>query len=49
MYLFDAVILTDARYINPAKVDWYVENVLREDEMVKEALEKRGLKVGRVY
>jgi glutathione synthase/RimK-type ligase-like ATP-grasp enzyme len=48
MYLFDAIILTDARYVNPPRVDWYVDNVLREDGMVMEALEKRGLKVNRV-
>jgi glutathione synthase/RimK-type ligase-like ATP-grasp enzyme len=47
MKSFDAVILTDARYINPAVTDCYVSNVLKEDGMVKEALEKRGLKVGR--
>jgi glutathione synthase/RimK-type ligase-like ATP-grasp enzyme len=48
MHRFDAVILTDARYVNPAGTGWYIENVLKEDGMVREALERRGLKVGRL-
>ncbi len=48
MIPYDAIILTEARYVNPQKRNWYVENVLKEDRMVKEALEARGLKIGRV-
>jgi glutathione synthase/RimK-type ligase-like ATP-grasp enzyme len=48
MKSFDALILTDARYVNPDRTDWYVNNVLKEDGMVREALERRGLKVGRL-
>jgi len=45
---YDIVILTEARYINPGKMDMYVRNVLSEEQMLTEALEKRGLSVGRV-
>ncbi|MEQ8524309.1 hypothetical protein [Gracilimonas sp.] len=45
--IFDIVILTDSRYINPSVPDGYVQNVLKEDQIVKEALEARNLRVGR--
>jgi len=45
---YDAVILTDARYVNPKKIDWYTENVLKEDGLLKKSLEDRGLQVERV-
>ncbi len=48
MSLFDIAILTEARYINPSKTDWYIENVLKEDGLVQSALEEKGLKVTRV-
>lgn len=44
---YDIVILTDKRYINPVKTDNYINNVLLEDNLVKQALEKNGLKVFR--
>ena len=47
MAFFDLIILTDSRYINPPSPGGYVQNVLNEDQLVKEALENRGLKVGR--
>jgi glutathione synthase/RimK-type ligase-like ATP-grasp enzyme len=47
-YKYDAVILTDRRYLNPDEGDWYIENIITEDDMVKKALEGRGFKVGRV-
>ena len=31
---FDVVLLTDSRYVNPSKVDQYIENVLNEDGLV---------------
>ena len=48
MHRFDAVILTDPRYVNPTGRGWYIENVLREDGMVRNALERRGLNVERL-
>ena len=45
--MFDITILTDHRYINPPKIDWYVQQVLDEDCLLQEELEKKGLKVCR--
>tara|TARA_B100001758_G_scaffold247581_1_gene266031 strand:+ start:8700 stop:9629 length:930 start_codon:yes stop_codon:yes gene_type:complete len=42
---FDIVILTDIRYINPKKTDWYINQVLLEDNILKKALEQQGLVV----
>jgi len=42
---FDITILTASKFLNPPKVDWYIQQVLDEDKFVKEALEKKGLKV----
>lgn len=46
---FDVVILTDARYVNPPEPEKneYVQNVLKEDELVKNALANQGLSVSR--
>ena len=44
---YDIVILTDHRFDNPEKTDWYIDQILLEDELVKKALEKKGLKVTR--
>jgi len=43
--IYDIVILTDCRYENPEKTDWYIEQILLEDGLVQSALEKKGLKV----
>jgi len=43
--MFDIVVLTQAEYINPDKVDWYVQQVLDEDNYVIDALRARGLNV----
>ena len=43
--MFDVVILTDHRYVNPTEVDWYIDQVLLEDNLLKTALENKGLKV----
>lgn len=48
MSLFDIAILTESRFINPKKTDWYIQNVLEEDGLVQKALESKGLKVTRV-
>jgi len=44
----DIVILTDSRYINPGQINEYNRNVLLEDKLVQDALEKLGLKVLRL-
>ena len=38
--MFDVVILTDYRYVNPEKVDWYIRQVLDEDRFLQTALER---------
>ena len=43
--MFDIIILTDHRYVNPERVDWYTQQVLDEDGLLKTALENKGLKV----
>ena len=43
--MYDIVVLTQAEYINPEKVDWYVQQVLDEDNYVIEALAARGMSV----
>ena len=43
--MFDIAILTDHRYVNPQKVDWYTRQVLDEDGLLQTALENKGLKV----
>ncbi len=45
--IFDIVILTEGRYIDPASRDWYIDQVLLEDKLVQTALEKKGLRVCR--
>lgn len=42
---YDVVLLTEKKYLNPATVDWYTEQVLTEDGLIQEALEKLGLRV----
>ena len=41
---FDVVLLTDSRYVNPTKIDPYIENVLNEDGLVIQGLEKLNLR-----
>lgn len=41
---FDVVLLTDSRYVNPKKIDPYIQNVLKEDGLVMDGLEKLNLK-----
>ena len=43
--MFDIVILTDSRYINPTTTNWYIDQVLLEDQLLQTALEDKGLKV----
>lgn len=48
MKQYDVILLTESRYERPAKIDWYVQNILTEDRLVQEALERRGLRVTRL-
>lgn len=41
--LYDVVLLTQGKYVNPIEIDWYTQQVLTEDELVQHALEARGL------
>ena len=43
--MFDIVILTDSRYVNPSKKNWYINQVILEDQLLETALEKEGLRV----
>ncbi|MFV1884530.1 MAG: ATP-grasp domain-containing protein [Balneola sp.] len=47
MKKFDVVILTESRYLNPTKVNDYIQNVLTEDGLLQASLEELGLKVAR--
>ena len=49
MHKYDITILTDSRYDNPAIINDYSYNVMLEDRLLKEALERKGLKVHRTY
>jgi len=44
---YDITILTAARFLDPLHADWYTQQVLNEDRLLKEALERKGLKVFR--
>lgn len=46
--MFDVVILTDERYVNPAEKSEYIDNVLTEDQLVMDSLDKLGLKTKKV-
>ncbi len=45
MKQFDITILTASKFLNPTKIDWYIRQILEEDKFVKEALERKNLKV----
>ena len=47
-YKYDVILLTEDRYEQPEKITPYISNVLKEDNLVKNALQKNGLRVGRV-
>ncbi len=51
MERFDITILTAERYLHPFKTaepDWYVKQILDEDELLASALRKKGLSVHRI-
>lgn len=43
-----AVILTQGKYVDPKNIDWYTEQVLTEDGLLKEALIKKGFECSKV-
>lgn len=45
---FDVLVLTEQRYISPTETDVYIDNVLLEDQLVVDALQRIGLKSKRV-
>jgi hypothetical protein len=45
--IFGIVILTDNRYVNSTATNWYIDQVLLEDQLLPTALENKGLKVCR--
>lgn len=47
MSTYDITILTEDRYERPDETNPYIENVLKEDQILFEALEQRGLQVQR--
>jgi glutathione synthase/RimK-type ligase-like ATP-grasp enzyme len=46
--MYDITILTAPRYIKPKEITPYIQNILTEAKLIREALEKRGLKVHRI-
>ncbi|MDC6364767.1 MULTISPECIES: RimK family alpha-L-glutamate ligase [Flavobacteriaceae] len=45
---FDVVVLADPRYIDPKERNIYIDNVLHEDHLVIEALQRLGLRTTRI-
>ncbi len=44
---YDVIVLTEEKYVNPVNTDWYVDQVLKEDQLVMDALERLNLKVAK--
>ena len=36
--MFDIVILTDNRYVNPTTTNWYIDQVLLKDKLLQKQL-----------
>ncbi len=45
---YDITILTALRYLHPSEPDWYVKQILLEDQLLRDALERKGLRVHRL-
>lgn len=45
--MYDVTILTASKFLDPPDIDWYIQQVIDEDNYVKQALEKKGLHVTR--
>lgn len=41
MKTYDVTLITAEIYETPTEVDWYIQQILDEDRLVQEALEKR--------
>lgn len=48
-YKNDIVLLTQKDYVDPIHIDPYIENILREDQLLTTALEEKGFKVVRTH
>lgn len=48
MASYDITILTAEQYLDPVQPDWYVQQILQEDRLLREALERKGLRVHRM-
>jgi glutathione synthase/RimK-type ligase-like ATP-grasp enzyme len=48
MKLYDIVILTESRFEHPTTLTPYINNLLLEDRLIQEALERRGFRTIRV-
>jgi glutathione synthase/RimK-type ligase-like ATP-grasp enzyme len=48
MARYDITILTAEHYLDPVHPDWYVQQILLEDRILAEALEREGLRVHRI-
>ncbi len=46
---FDVTLLTDNRYHEPVNPDWYAQQILDDDALLRTALEALGLRVTRIY
>ena len=38
--MYDVVILTENRYINPKSTDWYIDQVILEDKLLLDRINK---------
>ncbi|MCF8237791.1 MAG: hypothetical protein K9I85_06520 [Saprospiraceae bacterium] len=45
----DVTLLTDRRYHEPVNPDWYAQQILDDDALLREALEEKGLRVARTF
>ena len=48
MKTYEITLLTAHHYLNPADPNWYVQQILHEDLLLREALERKGLRVHRI-
>lgn len=45
---YDITLLTASTYLDPKDPDWYIQQILTEDELLRSALEQQGLRVYRI-
>ena len=48
MNRYDITILTSEAYLHPTEPDWYVQQIIDEDRLLRVALERKGLRVHRI-